>query len=297
MRDLTQDPIIQQLIRWGESWPSIRALILTSTRTRPDARLDLFSDYDVIVAVTDIGPFLADEGWLEVFGPVLVLYRDPVRREYGLERFARITQYEDGLKIDFTVCPVELVQRLAAEPALPPDLDVGYTVLLDKDSVTAGLQPPTYRAFIPSPPTEAEYYTVVEEFFHEATYVAKHLWRDDLLPAKYNLDQVMKQKKLRTMLEWSMEIEHGWSVKPGAYGKGLKKRTDPALWAELETTYVGAGLEENWTALFRTIDLFRKVAIQVGAALGYAYPHDLDRRAVAYFRKVQGLAPDATSFD
>jgi hypothetical protein len=39
----------------------------------------------------------------------------------------------------------------------------------------------------------------VEEFFHEATYVAKHLRRDDLLPAKYNLDHAMKQRDLRAI--------------------------------------------------------------------------------------------------
>jgi aminoglycoside 6-adenylyltransferase len=289
--------VIQRLVGWGEAQPSIRALILTSTRTNPQAPLDLFSDYDVIVAVTDVQPFLDDDGWLEAFGPILALYRDPVRLDHGLERFARITQYEGGLKIDFTVCAAELVPRIAAEPELRPELDVGYTILLDKDGLTEGLQPPSRRAYVPSPPTEAEYYTTVELFFHEATYVVKHLWRDDLLPAKYNLDHMMKHELLRTMLEWHMEIAHDWSVKTGAYGKGLKKWTEPGIWAALEATYVGAGLEENWAALFRTIDLFRRVAIEVGEALGYAYPHDLDRRAMAYFYKVQGLGPDATSFD
>jgi aminoglycoside 6-adenylyltransferase len=297
MDELASNPIVQQLIRWGKESQDIRALILTSTRTRPGASPDLFSDYDVIVAVTDVQPYLTDDTWLEVFGPVLALYRDPVRLDHGLERFARITQYEDGLKIDFTVCPDEWIRRIAAEPELPPDLDVGYTVLLDKDGLTQALRPPTYRAYIPSPPAEAEYRTVVELFFHEATYVVKHLWRDDLLPAKYNLDYMMKHRLLRTMLEWQMEIDRGWSVKTGAYGKGLKKQTRPELWAALEATYVGAGLEENWEALFATVDLFRQVAVQVGEALGYAYPHELDRRAVAYFYRVKGLARDATSFD
>jgi hypothetical protein len=48
------------------------------------------------------------------------------------------------------------------------------------------------------------------------------------------------------MLEWRMETAHGWSVKPGAYGKGLKQYIEPELWSDLESTYVGAGLEENW---------------------------------------------------
>jgi aminoglycoside 6-adenylyltransferase len=137
---------------------------------------------------------------------------------------------------------------------------------------------------------------VIEVFFHEATYVAKHLWRDDLMAAKYSLDQVMKLKKLRMMLEWRVEIDHNWSLKVGAYGRGLKKGIKPEVWFELERTYVGAGVEENWEALFETIFLFRKVAKEVGNRLGFTYPNDLDRRMMDYLRMVKGLDPEAESF-
>jgi aminoglycoside 6-adenylyltransferase len=133
-------------------------------------------------------------------------------------------------------------------------------------------------------------------FFHEATYVAKHLWRGDLMAAKYNLDYAMKLVKLRQMLEWRMEIDHDWSVKPGAYGKGLERYLAPETVQELESTYVGAGEEENWDVLFKTIELYRRVAIEVGQHLGYNYPHELDRRAVDYLRKAQNLDRGATSF-
>ena len=220
---IQEDRIIRQLMDWAERQETVRAMLLTSTRTSPDARVDLFSDYDVVLVVTDIHPFFEDRAWLEDFGRVLVVYRDPIRLEYGIERFAYITQYEDGLKIDFTLWPVEMVPRIVAAPQLPDDLDVGYTILMDKDDLTTGMQPPTYAAHIPSPPSREEYETRIEVFFHEATYVAKHLWRDDLMAAKYNLDYAMKMIKLRQMLEWRMEIDHDWSVKPGAYGRGLKQ--------------------------------------------------------------------------
>ena len=281
---------------WAEPRETVRAMLLTSTRTSPNARTDLFSDYDLILVVTDIHPFFEDRAWLEDFGGVLVLYRDPIRAVYGVERFAYITQYEDGLKIDFTLWPAEMVSRITAATQLPDDLDVGYTVLMDKDDLTAGLQPPTYQAHIPNPPTREEYETRIEVFFHEATYVAKHLWRGDLMAAKYNLEYAMKMVKLRKMLEWRMEIDHGWSVKPGAYGRGLQRYLAPETWLELESTYVGAGEEENWDAMFRTIDLYRRVAIEVGRHLGYDYPHELDRRVMEYLKKVQNLDPRATSF-
>jgi aminoglycoside 6-adenylyltransferase len=293
---IQEDRIIRQLMDWAERQEPVRAMLLTSTRTIPRVRVDLFSDYDVVLVVTDIHPFFADRVWLEDFGRVLVVYRDPIRDVYGIEKFAYITQYEDGLKIDFTLWPVEMVPRIAAEPQLPDDLDVGYTILMDKDDLTNGLQPPTYTAHIPSPPTRAEYETQIEVFFHEATYTAKHLWRDDLMAAKYNLDCAMKMNKLRQMLEWRMEIDHGWSIKPGAYGRGLKQHLTPETVLELESTYVGAGEQENWDALFNTIALYRRVAIEVGQILGYSYPHELDRRAMAYLRKVQNLDRGATSF-
>ncbi len=289
---------LRGLVRWAQEQPSVRALLLTSSRANPNAAVDLFSDYDVILAVTDSHPFFDDRTWLADFGPVLVVYRDPIKHgagERGLGRFAYITQYEDGTKIDFTLWPVELLRRVVAAPELPDDLDVGYTVLLDKDRLTDRLQVPTYTAHIPSPPAAAEYHDVINEFFHKATYVAKHLWRHDLMAAKYNLDHAMKLNHLRRMLEWRIEIDHQWSLRPGAYGRGLENHLEPRLWSQLQSTYVGAGTKENWEALSRTIDLFRKIALQVADHLGYAYPHDLDRRMIDYLSRVRTLDPHATS--
>ena len=148
-KDLTREKqTLRGLVRWAEKQPSVRALLLTSSRANPNAAVDLFSDYDVILAVADIRPFFDDRTWLEDFGPVLVVYRDPIKHEHGevgLGRFAYITQYEDGTKIDFTLWPVELLRCVVAAPELPDDLDVGYTVLLDKDGLTAELK--TYGRF------------------------------------------------------------------------------------------------------------------------------------------------------
>jgi aminoglycoside 6-adenylyltransferase len=99
----------------------------------------------------------------------------------------------------------------------------------------------------------------------------------------------MKFVCLRQMLEWRMEIAHGWSVKPGANGRGLKRHVRPDLWVALEHTYVGAETSANWDALFQTIDLFRTVAIEVGDQLGYPYPHDLDQRIRAAIDRARHL--------
>ena len=281
---------------WANQQQLIRAVILTSSRAIPHGALDLFSDYDVILACRSIQPFYLDRTWLGVFGPVLVVYRDPLIEDNGQERSAYVVQYENGLKIDFNLWPVELLQQVTSKGGLPPEFDAGYKILVDKDHLTAALTSPTYAAYIPTPPTETHYMELIEGFFLDTTYVAKFLWRDDMMAAKYILDDSLKQQHLRPMLEWHAEIDHQWSLKPGPYGRRLKQYVRPDLWAELECTYTGAGLEENWEALFRTVALMRRVATEVGEQLGYTYPQELERRVIDYLARVIQLDRNATTF-
>ena len=267
----------------------LRAAILTSSRAISHAHTDRFSDYDVILILTNIDSFFSDRTWLDAFGTVLALYRDPIIVERGFQRSAYVTQYDDGLKIDFNLWPVELLKQIVAEPQLPREFDAGYLVLIDKDNLTVGLKSPTYRGYIPTTPTETEYQDKIESFFLDTTYVAKFLWRDDLMAAKHILENSLKQDHLRPMFEWRIEIDHDWSLKLGPYGRGLKQWLRQDLWADLEQTYTDAELESNWTALFQTINLMRRVAIEVGEAMGFQYPDELEQRVRIYLHRVKDL--------
>ena len=289
MNNDQESAMIERLSGWGEGQPLVRAMLLTSSRAIPGAPVDVFSDYDVILVLLDILPYHEDRTWLEAFGRVLALYRDPIESYLGFPKSTNVTQYEDGLKIDFTLWPVEILRKIVATSELPDELDAGYRILLDKDGLTVGLEPPTYRAYIPHKPSESEYQAAVEQFFLEAVYVAKFLRRDDLIAAKHVLDHYMKQESLLRMLEWRVEIDHAWALRPGLYGQRLKKWLRHDLWVAFEKTYTGAGLEANWRALFRSTTLFRKVASEVGEQLGYAYPGELDRHAIAYFYQIKKM--------
>ena len=286
---------IPTLNQWAMMRSPIRAMLLTSTRAIPDASVDALSDYDVILIVQDIHPFVTDRTWLNDFGEVLVVYWDPIHPDpvFGMDKCANVTQYADGLKIDFTLWSVALFQQIVAAPVLPAELDAGYRVLLDKDHLTATLRSPTFTAYVPKPPSLATYQTLINDFLSDAPYVAKCLWRDELLPAKWCLDYDMKHIYLRQLLEWRMEIDHDWSVTAGFLGKGLKSRLPPDIWAQVEQTFAGALVADNWDALAHTMALFRQVAVEVGAHLGYAYPHDLHQRVTAYVNHIKQLAPPA----
>ncbi len=287
--------MLHVITEWARARSAIRAVLLTSTRAIPHGRVDALSDYDVILVVQDIHPFAEDRAWINDFGDVLVVYWDPVQPDpdFGIDYIANVTQYADELKIDFTLWPVALFQQIVAAPALIDELDAGYLVLLDKDHLTDRMRAPTGSAHIPKRPTFKAFQTWINDFLSDAPYVAKCLWRDELLPAKWALDEDMKQKYLRQMLEWQIEIAHGWSLPIGFLGKGLKKRLSPSTWAQLEACYAGAGVAENWVALANTMALFRQVAIEVGAQLGYDYPYELDRRVTAYVERIKRMEPPA----
>jgi aminoglycoside 6-adenylyltransferase len=160
-------------------------------------------------------------------------------------------------------------------------------VLLDKDGLAARLPAATGAAHVPRPPTQAEFDALVEEFWWESLYVAKHLRRDDLLPAKHSLDQVMKIDLLRRLIEWRIEIDRGWTWRPGDLGRGLKRHLDDRTWTELASTFTGAGTDENWAALFRTCHLFRRLARDVAARLDLRYPEALDAKVTARLEAIR----------
>jgi aminoglycoside 6-adenylyltransferase len=268
------DETIAMIIRWAAVHEAVRSVLLTSTRAIPNAVVDALSDYDVILVVDDIHPFVDDRTWLNDFGEVLVAYWDPVHPDpvFGIDHCANVTLYRAGLKIDFTLWPIILLQQIVAAPTLPAELDAGYRILLDKDHLTDAMLPPTGKAYVPAPPSLSEYQLLINDFLSDAPYVAKCLWRGELLPAKWGLDYDIKHIYLRQILEWRAELDHAWSVPVGNLGKGLKKLLPSDIWTALEHTWVGSDIADNWDALIRTMQLFRKVSIQGVIILGTRIP-------------------------
>jgi aminoglycoside 6-adenylyltransferase len=287
-----EDAVLRRIVRWAEGEEIVRAVLLTSTRARAGATVDALSDYDVIFYASDPARLLGDGSWAEGLGPVLV--QMPSRgREHAWNAPTRLVLYEDGTKIDFTVLPVDALRALSDAPGLPEELDAGYRVLLDKDGLAAALPAATGSAYVLRPPTQEELTAVVEEFWWETTYVAKNLWRGELLPARYSLECVLKLDLLRRMLEWRVALGHGGAYRPGVLGRGLQALLAPEHWSALEATYAGAETEEGWRALSRTIELFRTVAIDVARELALEYPHRLDEKMTRYLERIRSGAVGA----
>jgi aminoglycoside 6-adenylyltransferase len=277
------DPVLRRLIAWGHSNGDVRAIVLTSTRAAPDGAVDAFSDYDVVLVLDDPGLFAHDDAWTSVCGEPMVRWGDD-KQVLGEQTYFRGVHY-GGARVDYTLWPVALARRITAP--LPSMLDVGYRILLDKDRCTATWPKPTFQAYLPTRPSGAEYCALVEQYWWEATVVAKSLRRGDVVHAKYVLDTEMKLDVLGRFLEWRIQLDRDKAWKPGVRGRGIEPELPAGIWERLAATYVGVGIDANWDALFAANRLLREVATDVGAALGYTYPQGVDDRVTRYLEQVR----------
>ena len=288
-----EQEIIRKLIRLGQSNDAIRAVLLTSSLCNPNAPADILSDFDVELFFDDPTPFVESDEWIETLGlgPIMALWHWPNEwdEEPGSGRtWTRMVYYRDGTKMDISLAFLADLRELSSADALPDGYDIGYRVLVDKDGVTTSLKPPTYQAFILKPPTQAQFTSRIETFWMDSTYVARYLWRDDIVGAKWRLN-CLTDGTLREMLEWSVAMDRDWMWKPGWHGRGLSKALKPDACAELIESYAAGSIADLWESLFRTTALYRKTAIKVAERLGYQYPHDLDKRVTIYQQTVKSL--------
>ncbi|MCO5217128.1 MAG: aminoglycoside 6-adenylyltransferase, partial [Thermomicrobiales bacterium] len=217
------DNIIKELVTWGEAQSDVRAVLLTSTRAT-GGTIDRFSDYDVVLLCTDVAARRYDDRWLQDFGEVVISYWDDLYtdEDSGHKISGNVVYYPGTKKIDFTLWPLEMVDWLREQPALPAELDAGYEVLLDKESQTTGWPVSTGIGYRRSLPTSAEYLKLVNDFFIGVPYVVTALIRGELLSAKWVLDYDMRYIYLVPMLEWYAVVLHGDQVMIGNIGKKLR---------------------------------------------------------------------------
>ena len=279
--------IFDALQSWAEGNGQIRGVVLSSSRVDGEVETDLLSDYDVMVFVDDLAPYIRDDVWLEAFGSVLTRSPpNPVLTEEG-EVF-RLVIYDDGIRIDWSVRAAGTMVKLNG-PSEP------YRVLTDKDDLVKNPVLPYHSAYHVQKPSEAEYDELVAEFWWDIIYVAKALWRDELYWAKC-MNRKVHFPYLEKVIEWHIGMKNSWSVTTNKHGRWFKRYLDKRTWTEIESTFSGADLRENWDALFNATRLFRRLAVEVADGLEFDYPRETDRRVTEYMAKIRRLDRDAEDF-
>ena len=262
---------------------------MNSSRVNPNAPRDIFQDFDIIYVVTDVAPFKRNYAWISRFGEMMVMQLpddmdDPPPADN--DSFAYLMQFADGNRIDLTIYSLDKLADMASD-----SLSV---LLLDKDGIVQPFAPPSESSYLPEPPTAKAFADCGNEFWWVCPYVAKGLWREEILYAKQMLDDTVREQLMKVLV-WHIGVKTGFAQNPGKLGKHFKQYLEPELWHLLQQTYADADYDRTWDALFAMCRLFRTVAMPLAEHFGFDYRHGDDERVSAHLAHVRSLPRDAKS--
>ncbi|MCK2241427.1 MULTISPECIES: aminoglycoside 6-adenylyltransferase [unclassified Crossiella] len=250
------------LAGWAAGRADIRLVLRTGSRARRDGTADAFSDHDIELFSTDPDFYAEDADWPAELGPVLV----SVGLDGPWDNPARLVLFTDGVKADFQVVPLSLLDELAGE--LDELHERGYEVLYDPDGLAARLPAPTGRPR-PEPVTEPDFQELCAEFWFEIAHLPRYLARGELWVAK-SRDWTTKEL-LQTLVEWHAQAVRGADLDVWHGGTRMRDWAAPGVWDRLPSTFGEFDAADARRAAHATGVLFAELAREVAKAHDFTY--------------------------
>lgn len=248
----------------------VEAIALSGSRTNPQVPKDEFQDYDVVYIVENLNDLLSDLSWLDQFGMRLIEQHNVLghRRLY-------LMLFEDGNRIDLTLCPMESIQEWV-------DSEANFEVIKDVKGLFEAYQPNSKRYWT-APPTEEEFAASCNEFWWVSAYVVKAIRRNQLIYATDHLYGICQQELLK-VLAWLVTSDRG-VVDIGKNYKHLFHY----LHAEKEKVFSPlldlSSIEKVGQSLFATMGLFDREAQILAQKMGFTYDKEVAEKMIAYAKE------------
>ena len=279
----TEQEMISQILHVANADDRVRAVLLTGSRTDPNAARDIFQDFDVIYIVTHLEEFIKDRNWIDIFGERLILQM-PEEMTIGqkdLHSFHYLVLFKDHVRIDLTLFPLNKLRNHFGR-------DGSSTTLLDKDRLFEKLSPPSHDYLIKRP-TQKEFTDCCNEFWWVSTYVAKGLHRAQVTYAKHMWEIPVRGMFLK-MIEWYVGVRTGFTVSFGIGGRNIEQYIDNGLYKKVLATYPDSRIENMWHSLFLLTDLFDDLAKKVAGSLNFEYNKEEASNVTGHLKFVQTLS-------
>ena len=262
----TENKMIVAIMQIAETL-QVEAVALSGSRTTPDSPKDEFQDYDVVYIVENLEELISDLSWLNRFGKRLIEQHNLVGH-----RYLYLMLFEDGNRIDLTLCPKEHIQEWV-------DSEAGFRVLKDDKGLFEAYLPNPKRYWI-YPPTEEEFAASCNEFWWVSTYVVKGIRRNQLIYATDHLYGICQQELLK-VLAWQVVSARG-TVDIGKNYKYLFQYLPAKQEKEFSNLLDLSSLEKVTQSLFATMKLFDCEAQELAKKMGFAYNHKEAKKMMAY---------------
>ena len=173
----------------------VEAVAMSGSRTNPKDSKDEFQDYDVVYVVENLDELITDLSWLDQFGKRII------EQEVALDhRRLYLMFFEDGNRIDLTLCPEEHIQEWV-------DSEAGFTVLEDPEHLFE-LYSPNLERFWIHPASQTDFEKACNEFWWVSAYVVKGIHRKQVIYATDHLYGICQQELLK-LLAWQVAADKG----------------------------------------------------------------------------------------
>ena len=245
----------------------VDAVALSGSRTNQKIQIDEFQDYDVVYIVDDLDYLTSDLSWLTQFGERIIEQQVTLghRRLY-------LMLFEDGNRIDLTLCPKEDIKEWV-------DSEADFTVLDDPQGLFAPYAPTPKRYWI-APASATDFDKSCNEFWWVSAYVVKGIHRNHLVYATDHLYGICQQELL-SLLAWQVAADKG-TVDVGKNYKYLFQYL-PAEKEKEFTALLDFSDQKSLTkSLLATMDFFHKEAQAFSLKTGFHYDKETAEKMIEY---------------
>ena len=180
--------------------------------------------------------------------------------------------FEDGNRIDFSLCPKEHMKEWVESEA-------NFEVIKDDNGLFEVYQPISKRYWT-APPTEEEFAASCNEFWWVSAYVVKGIRRNQLIYATDHLYGICQQELLK-VLAWQVTSDRG-AVDIGKNYKYLFQYLPTEKEKEFSALLDFSSIEKITQSLLATIQLFHQEAQYLAQKMGFNYDREVAEKMMAY---------------
>ena len=248
----------------------VDAVAMSGSRTNPKAPKDEFQDYDVVYIMEDLDGLIADLSWLDQFGKRII------EQEVTLgHRRLYLMLFEDGNRIDLTLCPKDYINEWV-------DSEADFTVLNDPQGLFVPYAP-TPKRYWTAPASATDFDKSCNEFWWVSAYVVKGICRKQIIYATDHLYGICQQELLK-ILAWQIASDRG-AVDIGKNYKYLFNY----LPAETEKYFSNlldfSSLDKIIQSLLATMEFFHQEAQYLAQKMGFKYEKEVAERMLRYAKE------------
>lgn len=262
----TETEMLDVILKTAETL-QVAAVAMSGSRTDTKAPKDEFQDYDVVYVVDDLDNLTSDLSWLDQFGKRII------EQEVGLgQRRLYLMLFEDGNRIDLTLCPKEHMKEWV-------DSESKFIVLEDEKGLFAPYSP-TPQRYWTSPASETDFENSCNEFWWVSAYVGKGICRNQVIYATDHLYGICQQEFLK-ILAWQVASDRG-KVDIGKNYKYLFNYLPAEKKKEFSNLLDFSSLDKITQSLFATMQLFHREVQRLAQKLGFDYDKEVAEKMIQY---------------